>query len=333
MESSKAKRLKNVLNHTCDCALNAKPLDIPVVGGEQEMMERAGRWLGKLELFYGMPFEYLVPHPQALPPESLRFFYIDPNYQAALTAGALSVGVSSSLHWLLDYLLHDRIKAVIRQSINSLRTELRQKKSEPSHVRGGDFFFGMLMRSLAVSGWPGLEVAAYYEELPQDPAQWETAPRLQILRMERLAPDILLVLFGGDAVPKYVEIAEPQEGFCFGARPPISSVPARQQYTVALRHLKGDQQGQQIRQDNNPVYADVPFRSNGEITGVIDVAGLVRNVGEKLVAHQALGSPDELQSAELAVQMVHPAQVQGFKDLKTNASRPRPLTIATGDKK
>ena len=59
---------------------------------------------------------------------------------------------------------------------------------------------GFLLRSRAVTGWPGLHVRAYDGE----PATGDNAiipecdpRRLKVLRMERLAPAVLLVLFDG----------------------------------------------------------------------------------------------------------------------------------------
>ena len=49
-------------------------------------------WLTRLGLLEGVPFNYLVPDEAMLPPESLRFFYLDPNWTSALLDGAMSIG-------------------------------------------------------------------------------------------------------------------------------------------------------------------------------------------------------------------------------------------------
>src|SRR5207302_7944381 len=53
-------------------------------------------WLGRLKLLYGVPFVHLVPDARMLPPESVRFFYLDAAWIAAMTEGSLSIGLGSS---------------------------------------------------------------------------------------------------------------------------------------------------------------------------------------------------------------------------------------------
>ena len=50
------------------------------------------RFLARLRLLHGVPFSYLVPDAELLPPESIRFFYIDRAWTDALVQGVLSVG-------------------------------------------------------------------------------------------------------------------------------------------------------------------------------------------------------------------------------------------------
>ena len=56
------------------------------------MPDSLTKWLGKLALLTGVPFNYLVPDERMLPLESIRFFYLDPNWVAALSDGAFSIG-------------------------------------------------------------------------------------------------------------------------------------------------------------------------------------------------------------------------------------------------
>src|ERR1700685_4299755 len=58
-------------------------------------------WSTAVQLLQGVPFNYLVPDAAMLPPESLRFFTVDPNWVTALIDGALSVGkATSNQSWL-----------------------------------------------------------------------------------------------------------------------------------------------------------------------------------------------------------------------------------------
>src|SRR3954470_13482826 len=54
------------------------------------------RALARLRLLEGVPFSYLVPDAELLPPETIRFFYLDRNATDALVQGALSVGTVNS---------------------------------------------------------------------------------------------------------------------------------------------------------------------------------------------------------------------------------------------
>jgi hypothetical protein len=67
---------------------------------------------------------------------------------------------------------------------------------------------GFLLRSATVAGWPGLEICGYrgHEENKDD--------KLKLLRLERLAPDIMLCIF--DETPALIVINEPAEDFHYG---------------------------------------------------------------------------------------------------------------------
>ena len=92
------------------------------------------------------------------------------------------------------------------------------------------------MRSKLVSGWPGLHVRAYHTDRGQDAEIIpESDPdRLKVLRMERLAPAVLLVLF--DGVPAVVHVEEPRQGIQFGAlRPEAEPLSTAARAPVARR--------------------------------------------------------------------------------------------------
>ena len=58
----------------------------------EPMPDDLAKWLTQLENLVGVPFNYLVPDIAMLPPETLRFFHIDPNWINALVDGATSIG-------------------------------------------------------------------------------------------------------------------------------------------------------------------------------------------------------------------------------------------------
>ena len=54
------------------------------------------RFCARAVLLYGVPFHYLVPDERMMPPESIRFFHVDPGWIATLIQGATSVGRAAS---------------------------------------------------------------------------------------------------------------------------------------------------------------------------------------------------------------------------------------------
>jgi hypothetical protein len=137
-----------------------------------------------------------------LPPETLRFFYLDANWTAALLDGALSIGLQSSR----DTVFQQAMRAKLHQAVGRVVPEVR------AALRGGQVagvqptslqLTGLLLRSVAVAAWPGLEVRGY-----------ANSQLLTPLRLDRVAPDVLLVIF--PALPDTVDIQEPSEGLVFG---------------------------------------------------------------------------------------------------------------------
>lgn len=171
-------------------------------------------WLGQLGMLLGVPFENLVPDARMLPTESMRFFYVDTNWIESLVDGALSTGVHSDRDIRYHRVMRTVVSKVTDEAAGKLRMrqrgELAENQGEPpetlvldSRVRAG-----FVMRSALVSGWPGMAVQAF------DGTDENTATKLTPLRIERLAPDVLLAIFAD--VPRMVVVHEPEEGLHFG---------------------------------------------------------------------------------------------------------------------
>ena len=86
---------------------------LEIIGGLEDLMDSAitpgaeGEtlsWLARRRVLEGIPFQYLVPTEDALPPETIRFFHIDRNWLDALIDGCLSVALTTSRErkWLLE---------------------------------------------------------------------------------------------------------------------------------------------------------------------------------------------------------------------------------------
>lgn len=163
-------------------------------------------YLAGLRQLHGVPFVHLVPDARMLPAESIRFFYVDPNYLDALCDGAQSVGVHTSR----DAMQQELVRGTLRQAAVA-RTHARRSLLTGHPLRAADAtpadpLAGFLLRSAVVSGYPGLEVKGFGSVDGTDP--------IDPIRIDHLSPDVLLVLFG--RVPARVDIDEPKEGLAFG---------------------------------------------------------------------------------------------------------------------
>ncbi|HYW12784.1 MAG TPA: hypothetical protein VE871_12540 [Longimicrobium sp.] len=181
-------------------------------------------FLACLRQLQDVPFVHLVPDARMLPPESIRFFYVDPNYLDALCDGAQSVGVQTSR----DAVQQGLVRGVVRDGAvartHALRSVLTGHALRAANAQPNDPVAGFLLRSAVVSGYPGLEVKGFADAkgtVPIDP-----------IRIDHLSPDVLLVLFA--QVPARIDIDEPKEGLAFG-------VEDGQQ--VGIRALDGDNIG------------------------------------------------------------------------------------------
>jgi len=266
------------------------------------------RFLARLRLLHGVPFSYLVPDADLLPVESMRFFYIDRAWTDALVQGALSVGTISSA----DRAQLEAVYPHIQSEVDAAERAIRRPQGEARLEGAGGTITGFLMRSRLVSGWPNLHVRAYSRDVVADDALTTAAEsdpsRMKVLRMERLAPAVLLVLF--DGVPAVVHVEEPRQGIQFGARIDPNAPAAQRRAKVRVRNRNtGDVLGlpQDPMTPQNSV--DVPFRPNAP--GVINLAAL-----RKALAAKAPPVSTSLQPNEFALQMLRFPYRQVFGDPK-----------------
>ena len=263
------------------------------------------RFLARLRLLHGVPFSYLVPDAHLLPLESIRFFYLDRAWTDALVQGVLSVGTITTADRTQLEAVYPRIHVDVDEAERTIRRPRNEKRLEGA----GGAITGFLMRSRLVSGWPNLHVRAYSRDVIADDALTTAAEsdpnRLKVLRLERLAPAVLLVLI--DGVPAVVHIEEPRQGIQFGARLDPDAPPAQRRAKVKVRD----------NATGNPVLpkdkftatnsVDVPFRSGAP--GVINLAEL-----RKRLAAKSPNSNGALEPNEFALQMLRFPFRQVFGD-------------------
>jgi len=268
------------------------------------------QFLARLRLLEGVPFSNFVPDPALLPLESVRFFYVDRGWTDALTQGALSVGTVNSG----DRAQLERLYPEIEAEIDDEERRVRLPGGEERQKGKAGLMTGFLMRSRAVSGWPGLHVRAYKNEPAANDEEIlpETHPdRLKLLRLERLAPAVLLALF--DGLPQVVHVEEPKKGLQFGVS--LEEVgPNRYRATVPARDIKTagyvDDDGDPVETAADAKRLEVKFRPGSP--GVLDLA----NTRREFLADPDTNMSDDgtLDGAEFALQMIRFPYRQVFGD-------------------
>ncbi|MEU3232786.1 hypothetical protein [Nocardiopsis alba] len=147
-----------------------------------EELEPVTAWLDRLRLLEQVPFDHLVPtfderdDEGALPPESIRFAYVDPGWIRAAVDGALSVGVGH----------------VLDSALNELAAEGTVSAAS-----------AVLVRSEVVPNWPDTLYTAHRE-----------GEEVTEVRRARVGEDLLLFLY--PEVVDAFAITEPPQGLHFG---------------------------------------------------------------------------------------------------------------------
>jgi len=237
-------------------------------------------FLAQLRLLIGVPFDYLVPDERLLPDESIRFFYIDRSWTDRLVDGAIAVGKIGTREQAHHQAHAPAVNQQLDQSERIVRNLQRGRGSFTTLKSGNDgnpsaagTITGFLLRSQAVSGWPGMDVRAYSQDLqePLDPADPKVQPfQLTTLRLELLSPSVMLALFQG--VPQLVTIEEPHHGVQFG-------IHVNGDDRVYLR----DPTGHQVTAGGNPVEVELPVRAAN--SSVVHVAELRRRLYQDQATH------------------------------------------------
>ena len=250
-------------------------------------------WLGRVHQLYGLPFNLVVPDARALPPESIRFFFLDPSWMAALTDGALSVGRATTLDADHDAAVAEVVHAAAATARHAVRA--RALGRDPVAPRGGALS-GFLLRSAAIASWRGVEIAVYGDAARTD--------QLPFVRLDRLSDNVLLCIVDGTAAA--VRFTQPIEGLQFGVETTTS-------WNVGLRGL-----------DFNGKPAGQLLNATGSLTVrpslTVDVTGSATALAADLVNAQAWPGGRALSSGDFAVQLLENSQIVDMK--VTGPARP-----------
>ncbi len=288
--------------------LQAVPVETDPNLGPRIITTDVRQWMARLRLLETVPFAYLVPDALLLPTESIRFFYIDRAWTDALVQGALSVGTVSSA----DRAQLEQLYPQLRDELDEEERLVRQPLLEAVQQGPAGPITGFVMRSRAISGWPGVHVRAYKSDSAADNAVLpESDPnRLKLLRLERLAPAVLLALF--DGVPAVVHVEEPRQGIQFGVRL-TESTPNNFSASVFARDRNTS--------TDVPGFPTMPVSFRAGAPGVIDF----RRTAETFRTTPSTNMGPTMESAEYALQMLRFPYRQVFGD--PNAAPPPMNTV------
>ena len=209
----------------------------------QDLPTAIASWFQDLELLKNVPFNYLVPDTRLLPPESLRFFWIDSYWVDCLQDGAFSVG---------------------RVTKEDLRLDVQSRSLQRSKTQSDKTITGFLLHSEVVSGWPGLEIEGYATPVTGNNFV-EPENKLTILRRDLLSDNILLCFFAGEV--KTLDLSIKGSSVNCGVDPIEKGSPI----TKGLRNLDGKQTTGNI---------EVPFRNQD--LGVINIEEMTNRLKEGL---------------------------------------------------
>ncbi|MEI9995229.1 MAG: hypothetical protein WDM91_11595 [Rhizomicrobium sp.] len=186
-------------------------LSDPAVFGGVTVPDTIVDWLNRLALLKGVPLNYLVPDERMLPPESIRFFYLNPSWIDALVDGAMSIGRNLSVATAagLPAVEHVAVAAALAAFRANAGRMRARKLGVATATVASNLVSGFLLRSSVVRDFPGLGVNAYSQG-------GDAGTPLTILRLEQLGSqsDTMICLVDGDA--QRFDLHEAPEALHFG---------------------------------------------------------------------------------------------------------------------
>jgi hypothetical protein len=239
------------------------------------VVQEISSWMARLRLLYGVPYHYLIPDEQMLPPESLKFFYLDPNWIEALMDGAFSIGRLTAGDLAHDSATHPSVRQEAVAGTRAVRSADNDTNGEMETITG------FILHSRVISAWPGMEINAFTSRAPD-------ASPVPFLRLERLSENILFCLIEGEVVK--VNFHKPPEGLHFGFY---------EENGIYEKNIRGLSTGAEL--NGKKVPATLRDRQ------VIKVAQLAGDI------KQLLGSNSNFTTAEFAMEMVEGVDLYSFQ--------------------
>ncbi|MQY09698.1 hypothetical protein [Actinomadura macrotermitis] len=234
------------------------------------------QWLDRLRRLEQVPFDHLVPHPEMLPEESIRVFRVDAAWLDHLMDGAFAVAERSSID---------------RKALEKLRDSYLERPGSPPRS-------GILIRSQLVSAYPETRVSVSAEQ-----ADGAAPAAGEVLRCDRVAPDVLLCLF--DGLPSRIALHEPMQGLHIG----IQKADGDEDDWVGLRTLVDSGKLKAGQALPSTARVKVPYRSAGGAGATVlnindGASGLATAIAKELGAGHKPAGTARLSPSQLALQMV-----------------------------
>lgn len=200
-------------------------------GGNHGFPDAVKELLMEGSLLYHVPFWYLLPDPDMLKEEELRFFWLDVDWLFHFLDGMCSIGRNASIDYRHDEELLDSLFGQVMEGNAAVRRKKQGKEEEGSQDGGKNRnrvckeqkFTGFLLRSALVKDFRGLEFQAYDAR--------EGGERLEALRLDTLGSNVLIGIFRGEI--RRLVIGQPPEGLHFGL-----DLTETEQETRAVKYLR-----------------------------------------------------------------------------------------------
>lgn len=249
-------------------------------------------WFKNLILLNHIPFNYLVPAPDLLPLESLRFFQVDPTWLACVIDGAFGIG-----DVLTQETYYQQCQQKVLSSIKNSETviensEIVIKNSEP--------VTGFLLRSQVIEYYPSLEIKGMDSQ----------GELLKCLRLDRLSNNVMICLFSG--ILASITINQKPEALHFGFKTNdqdqyLGFKTNDQDQFITLREpTTGDFLDNQLKLEKNH-WLDPSL-------GVLNMTQLSQDM------QQAVKSNNPFTALELAVELIQGSCIVKFAVEKTETS-------------
>ncbi|MFY0255955.1 hypothetical protein ACDQ55_18595 [Chitinophaga sp. 30R24] len=239
--------------------------------------EEIVKWMAKLSLLHGVPFNYLVADERMLPPESLRFFYMDNNWVDALMDGAFSIGRSTTASLLVEEPHFQELSRNARVMATQFRL---RKASLKNYVNTSKIITGCLLRSAVLKGWPGLEIIGYDSD----------GGEINKLRMAALSEEVMICIF--DGVLAKLSLHEPPEALHSGVEGTYPDL------FTSLRVVQGGgDPGSQIPD----LVATISARPDAQTLQIAQAAGTIKTVLNNPPLNEGI---TDFTAAQFALEMI-----------------------------